>query len=71
VEGGACSPNLQTVNQAVAGFWWRAFNGKYGSWRVGAQYSYTHMTAFGGAGGIKPTTDDSMIFTSLRFSPAY
>jgi len=71
VEGGACSPNLQTVNQAVAGFWWRAFNGKYGSWRVGAQYSYTHMTAFGGAGGVKPTTDDSMIFTSLRFYPAY
>jgi hypothetical protein len=29
------------------------------------------MTAFGGAGGVKPTTDDSMIFTSLRFYPAY
>jgi hypothetical protein len=71
VEGGACSPNLETVNQVAAGFWWRAFNGKFGSWRVGAQYSYTHMTAFGGAGGVKPTTDDSMIFTSLRFYPSY
>ena len=28
-----------------------------------------HLTAFGGAGGIKPTTDDSMVFTSIRYYP--
>jgi hypothetical protein len=69
VEGGACSPNLQTVNQANVGLWWRAYQGKFGSFRVGAQYSYIHLTAFSGAGGIKPTTDDSMVFTSLRYYP--
>ncbi len=69
VEGGACSPNLESENQITAGFWWRAYQGKFGSFRVGAQYSYTHLTAFGGAGGIKPTTDDSMVFTSIRYYP--
>jgi hypothetical protein len=69
VEGGACSPNLQTVNQLTGGLWWRAYQGKFGSFRVGAQYSYIHLTAFGGAGGVKPTTDDNMIFTSLRYYP--
>ena len=69
VEGGACSPNLETVNQVTAGLWWRAYQGKFGSFRFGAQYSYTHLTAFAGAGGVKPTTDDNMIFTSLRYYP--
>jgi hypothetical protein len=69
VEGGACSPNLQTENQITAGFWWRAYQGKFGSFRLGAQYSYTHLSAFSGAGGVRPTTDDSMIFTSIRYYP--
>ena len=69
VEGGACSPNLEAENQITAGFWWRAYQGRFGSFRLGAQYSYTHLTAFGGAGGIKPTTDDSMVFTSIRYYP--
>jgi hypothetical protein len=69
VEGGACSPNLEAENQATVGFWWRAYQGKFGSFRFGAQYSYTHLTAFAGAGGVKPTTDDSMIFTSIRYYP--
>jgi len=69
VEGGACSPNLESENQATIGFWWRAYQGKFGSFRFGAQYSYTHLTAFAGAGGIKPTTDDNMIFTSIRYYP--
>ena len=69
VEGGACSPNLQTENQVTAGFWWRAYQGKFGSFRLGAQYSYTRLSAFSGAGGVRPTTDDSMIFTSIRYYP--
>lgn len=69
VEGGACSPNLESENQATVGFWWKAYQGKFGSFRFGAQYSYTHLTAFGGAGGVKPTTDDNMIFTSIRYYP--
>jgi len=69
VEGGACLPNLQTVNQVTAGFWWRMYQGKFGNFRFGAQYSYTHLAAFSGAGGTRPTTDDDMIFTSFRYYP--
>jgi hypothetical protein len=69
VEGGACSPNLQTSQQLNAGLWWKAYQGKFGSFRFGMQYSYTHLSAFSGAGGIRPTTDDSMVFTSIRYYP--
>jgi hypothetical protein len=69
VEGGACSPNLEAENQGTLGVWWRAYQGKFGSFRLGAQYSYIHLTAFSGAGNVKPTTDDSMIFTSIRYYP--
>ncbi|HEY4075315.1 MAG TPA: hypothetical protein VGM26_00150 [Rhizomicrobium sp.] len=69
VEGGACSPNLQSENQIAVGLWWKAYQGSFGSFRFGAQYSYTHLSAFSGAGGVRPTTDDSMIFTSIRYYP--
>jgi hypothetical protein len=68
VENGSCSPNIQTENQANAGFWWRAYQGKFGSFRFGMQYSYTHLASFQGTGG-KPDTDDSMVFTSIRYYP--
>ena len=67
-EGGACSPNLKSENQADVGFWWKAYQGGYGSFRFGMQYSYTHLSALPGAGG-RPTTDDSMVFTSIRYYP--
>jgi hypothetical protein len=71
IENGACSPNVETENQATAGFWWKAYQGRFGSFRLGAQYSYTHLTAFSGTGGVKPTTDDNMIFTSVRYYPSF
>lgn len=69
VEGGSCPANLEAENQINGGFWWRAYQGKFGSFRFGMQYSHIHLTAFAGAGGIKPTTDDNMIFTSIRYYP--
>ena len=69
VEGGACPANVEAENQINGGFWWRAYQGKFGSFRFGMQYSYIHLTAFAGTGGIKPTTDDSMVFTSIRYYP--
>jgi hypothetical protein len=68
VEGGTCSPNLRAVSEATAGFWWRGYNGRYGSFRYGMEYSYLHLTSFAGMGG-KPETDDNMIFTSVRYYP--
>jgi hypothetical protein len=69
VEGGSCPANIQAENQITGGFWWRAYQGKFGSFRFGAQYSYNHLSAFSGVGGIRPTTDDSMVFTSIRYYP--
>jgi hypothetical protein len=68
VEGGSCSPNIESENQANVGVWWRAYQGKFGSFRLGLQYSYTHLTSFAGTGG-KPDADDSMVFTSIRYYP--
>jgi hypothetical protein len=66
---GACSANLQRTDQINGGLWWRIYQGKFGSFRFGAQYSYIHLKAFGGAAGIKPKTDDNMFFTSIRYYP--
>jgi hypothetical protein len=66
--GGSCSANLQAENQVNVGEWWRAYQGKFGSLRIGLQYSYTRLTDFAGVGG-KPTTDDNMFFTSVRYYP--
>ncbi|HWY60293.1 MAG TPA: hypothetical protein VNW15_00180 [Rhizomicrobium sp.] len=68
IEGGACSPNLESLEQVATGFWWKSYQGKFGSFRLGMQYSYTHLSAFAGAGG-KPTTDDNMLFSSIRYYP--
>jgi hypothetical protein len=73
-EGGSCSPNIEAENQANVGVWWRAYQGKFGSFRLGLQYSYTHLIAFPGAGATagssaQPKTDDSMLFTSIRYYP--
>jgi len=69
VEGGACSPNIRAITQGTAGFWWKFYQGSFGRFQFGMQYSYTHLNAFPGAGGTKPRTDDNMVFTSFRYYP--
>ena len=66
--GSSCVANLQAENQINGGFWWRLYQGKFGSFRFGMQYSYTHLTTFAGTGGHAPT-DDNMVFTSIRYYP--
>ena len=61
--------NLQAENQINGSFWWRTYRGKFGSFRYGMQYSYTHLDSFAGAGGMHAPTDDSMDFTSIRYYP--
>ena len=68
VEGGSCSPNIHQSSEITGGFWWKIYQGRFGSFRFGAQYSYNHLISFPGAGG-KPDADDSMVFTSLRYYP--
>ena len=68
-EGGTCSVNLEAERQINVGTWWRAYQGKFGSFRFGAQYSYTKLQSFAGSTGIHAPTDDSMFFTSIRYYP--
>jgi len=63
-----CKGNVQQVEQITAGFWDKAYNGDYGSFRIGLQYSYTYLTAMEGVGGA-PHTSDNMVFTSFRYYP--
>jgi hypothetical protein len=76
VTNSGCGANIQAENQINAGMWWRVYQGKFGSFRLGAQYSYTHLIAFNGVNGtganaayLHPNTDDSMVFTSIRYYP--
>jgi hypothetical protein len=68
-ELGTCSVNFQSENQINGGFWWRAYQGKFGSFRFGMQYSYTKLQSFAGSTGVHAPTDDSMVFTSVRYYP--
>ena len=76
VTNSGCGANIQAENQISAGFWWRIYQGKFGSFRYGMQYSYTKLFAFNGLNGtgatatyLRPSTDDSMVFTSIRYYP--
>lgn len=76
VTNSGCGANLESANQISTGFWWRAYQGKFGSFRFGMQYSYTHVIAFSGLNGtgaaaayVHPNTDESMVFTSIRYYP--
>lgn len=71
IEGGSCSVNLQSENQINVGSWWRAYQGKFGSFRFGLQYSYTKLHSFAGSTGVHEPTDDSMFFTSIRYYPSF
>lgn len=69
VEGASCSPNIRLASQITAGLWDKVYQGKFGSVRVGLQYSYTELTGFPDAHGYEPHTHDHMIFTSVRYYP--
>ena len=78
--GMSCSgaSNVQHVWEITGGFWYNLYKGDFGRVRVGLQYEYFQLTAFGGAAG--PTTATSTpnqglnpfneaVFVSLRYYP--
>jgi len=69
VEGATCAPDLREESQITGGLWDKIYTGPFGQVRVGLQYSYTQLTAFAGATGGAPKTNDNMIFTSFRYYP--
>jgi len=71
IEGAACTPDTREIDQITAGFWDKAYTGKFGSVQIGVQYSHTNLTAFSSVGGVTPKTNDDMVFTSFRYYPGF
>ncbi|HTX47943.1 MAG TPA: DNA-binding protein [Caulobacteraceae bacterium] len=78
IEGGSCATlDTQQIDQITGGLWDKVYTGKFGSVRVGLQYSHTDLTAFPGytASNLllatKPKTNDDMFFTSFRYYPGF
>jgi outer membrane murein-binding lipoprotein Lpp len=67
-EGGSCSPSTRDLMEGTAGFWWKFYQGDFGSVRWGAQYEYVARNAWGGVGG-GGTADNNIFMTSFRFYP--
>ena len=63
-----CVGNTHYLTQISAGFWHRLYQGPWGRFQWGVQYSYTHREGFEGDGFV-PTANENMIFTSFRFYP--
>jgi hypothetical protein len=70
IEGSAlaCTANTRDITEATAGFWWKFYQGDFGSARWGAQYEYVARNVWGGIGG-GGTADNSILMTSFRFYP--
>jgi hypothetical protein len=69
VEGGTCAAATHYVIQGAAGFWRKFYEGPYGHMQVGLQYSYTQRHAFSGMGGLAPSADEHIVYTSFRYYP--
>jgi len=69
-EGSAlsCTANTRDLMEGTAGFWWKFYQGDFGSVRWGAQYEYVARNVWGGVGG-GGTADNSIFMTSFRFYP--
>jgi hypothetical protein len=71
IEGNSslsCTANTRDVMEATAGFWWKFYQGDFGSARWGAQYEYIARNVWGGVGG-GGTADNNILMTSFRFYP--
>ncbi len=68
-----CTANTSGLTQGTLGAWWRFLQGDYGTVESGIQYSYTRRDIYKGVpatgGGGNQSTDDNMVFFSLRYLP--
>ena len=67
-EGGACTGNTKDISELSLGYWWKFYQGGFGSVRWGAQYEYVTKTAYAGVGG-SPQASNNIFMTSLRWYP--
>ena len=68
-----CTANTSGIVQGTLGYWWRFLQGDFGTVQTGLQYSYTRRDIYKGVAGPGGTgnnsTDDQMVFFSLRYLP--
>ncbi len=77
IEGSAattCAGNTHRVWQLTGGVWDKIYQGKFGFFRAGLQYSYTQRELYASSNGpggasVTPKTEDHMLLTSLRYYP--
>ncbi len=68
IEGGTCTANTRDLMGLTTGFWWKFYQGDFGSARWGAQYEYVARNVWPGAGG-GGTADNNIVMTAFRFYP--
>jgi hypothetical protein len=64
----SCVANNRRLSEVTVGFWKDLYKGPAGRLALGAQYEYLTREAFEGVGGA-PSTNDSVIYTSVRYYP--
>ncbi|HLG88272.1 MAG TPA: hypothetical protein VKZ79_13880 [Alphaproteobacteria bacterium] len=74
VEGGTCTANTRDIMEGSAGFWWKFYQGDFGSVRWGGQFEYITRNIWSGTNGGagRPgggSTDDAILMTSFRYYP--
>jgi hypothetical protein len=63
-----CIANNRRLYDITAGFWQNVYKGDYGRVAFGAQYEYIKRESFDGIGG-SVSTDDNIVYTSVRYYP--
>jgi hypothetical protein len=66
--GTNCSNQTKSVRQLTGGIWHTIYQGAFGKFKVGAQYSYTQRDLFPGFGAT-PKGVENMVYTSIRYYP--
>jgi len=64
---GNCTGDTRALVEGTVGFWYRFYNGPKGRVQAGAQYSNFIRNTFSGVGGVQPSADQNMFFTSFRY----
>ena len=69
-EGSAltCTANTRDIMEGTLGFWWRFYQGDFGSARWGVQGEYVARNVWGGVGG-GGTADNMIVMTDFRYYP--
>jgi hypothetical protein len=63
-----CVANTRRIMDMKVGFWQDMYKGPVGRFVAGAEYNYIKNKSFDGIGGA-PSTDNNVVFTSLRYFP--